>query len=66
VVDKTIFRIKKTDLSVTIGLQIYLFSIIVSLFARLVATGLLTTIEIPFWKRWGVTGKLEWHENQIL
>ena len=50
----------------TIGLQIDLFSVIVSLFAGLLATGLMTTIEIPFWKRWGVKGILEWDENQIL
>jgi hypothetical protein len=37
-----------------------------SLFAGVVATGVMTIIEIPFWKRWGVTGILEWHENQIL
>src|SRR5688500_19208438 len=26
----------------------------------------MTILEIPFWKRWGLTGILEWHENQIL
>jgi hypothetical protein len=37
-----------------------------SLFAGFVSTGLMTILEIPFWKRWGLTGILEWHENQIL
>ena len=26
----------------------------------------MTVIEIPFWKRWKLTGILEWHENQVL
>lgn len=30
------------------------------------ATIIMTIFEIPFWKRWGVEGILEWHENQIL
>ena len=37
-----------------------------SLFAGFVSTGIMTILEIPFWKRWGLTGILEWHENQIL
>ena len=47
-------------------MQIDLFSVMLSLFAGLVATGVMIIIEIPFWNRWGVTGILEWHENQIL
>ena len=47
-------------------MQIDLFTILSSLFAGFVSTGAMTILEIPFWKRWGLTGILEWHENQIL
>ena len=47
-------------------MQIDLFTILSSLFAGFVSTGIMTILEIPFWKRWGLTGILEWHENQIL
>lgn len=30
------------------------------------ATLIMTLLEIPFWKKWGLQGVLEWHENQIL
>lgn len=49
-----------------LNLQIDLYIILSSLFAGFVSTGLMTILEIPFWKRWGLTGILEWHENQIL
>ena len=32
----------------------------------LMATVCMTIFEIPFWKKWGLKGILEWHENQIL
>lgn len=32
----------------------------------LLATGVMTIIELPFWRRWKLQGVLEWHENQIL
>ena len=47
-------------------LQLDLFSILLSVFAGLISTGLMTLTEIPFWKKWKLTGILEWHENQIL
>ena len=47
-------------------MQIDLFTILSSLFAGFVSTGAMTILEIPFWKSWGLTGILEWHENQIL
>jgi hypothetical protein len=47
-------------------LQIDLFTILSSLFVGFVSTGAMTILEILFWKRWGLTGILEWHENQIL
>ena len=43
-----------------------LYAIVSSLFAGFVSTAVMTVLEIPFWKRWGLTGILEWHENQIL
>ena len=49
-----------------VKLQIDLSTILLSLFAGFVSTGFMTILEIPFWKRWGLTGILEWHENQIL
>lgn len=42
------------------------FFIISGLSVGLVATLLMTLFEIPFWKKWGLKGVLEWHENQIL
>ena len=36
------------------------------LFVGLMATFFMTLFEIPFWKKWGLKGILEWHENQIL
>lgn len=30
------------------------------------ATIIMTIFEIPFWRKWGLEGILEWHENQIL
>ena len=32
----------------------------------MVATTIMTLYEIPFWRKWGLTGVFEWHENQIL
>ncbi len=44
------------------GLIEFLFAFAVGLCATLV----MTLIEIPLWKRFGLRGVLEWHENQIL
>jgi hypothetical protein len=38
----------------------------VGLLSGLVSTILMTLFEIPFWRKWGITGVLEWHENQML
>lgn len=32
----------------------------------LAATGAMVMAELPVWKRWGLRGVLEWHENQVL
>lgn len=32
----------------------------------LFSTLLMTFVELPSWKRWGLHGVLEWHENQVI
>lgn len=32
----------------------------------IIATGIMTISEIPSWKKWGLPGVFEWHENQML
>lgn len=44
----------------------YLFCGAMGFTAGLFSTILMTLFEIPFWKKWGLVGILEWHENQIL
>jgi hypothetical protein len=34
--------------------------------AGLIATGAMTLTELPSWKRWGLHGVFEWHENQAI
>lgn len=41
-------------------------AILIGLIGGLAATGAMTLVEFPFWKRWGLQGVLEWHENQVL
>ena len=36
------------------------------LIAGIVATSVMTLVEIPSWKRWGLQGVFEWHENQSI
>ena len=36
------------------------------LFSAMVATAVMTASEIPSWKKWGLSGVFEWHENQLL
>jgi ribose/xylose/arabinose/galactoside ABC-type transport system permease subunit len=36
------------------------------LFAGIVSTAMMTLTEIPSWKRWGLHGVFEWHENQAI
>ncbi|MGD1834521.1 MAG: hypothetical protein ACPKQO_02225 [Nitrososphaeraceae archaeon] len=47
-------------------MQVDLYSVLLSLIFGFISTGVMTLIEIPFWKRWKLTGILEWHENQVL
>jgi hypothetical protein len=41
-----------------------LYFILVSLFGGILSTAIMTLIEIPSWKKWGLHGVFEWHENQ--
>ena len=36
------------------------------IFGSMIATTIMTLYEIPFWRKWGLKGVFEWHENQIL
>jgi hypothetical protein len=36
------------------------------LFSGIVATAIMTLSEIPSWRKWGLPGVFEWHENQLL
>jgi hypothetical protein len=41
-------------------------AVLIGLAGGLAATAAMTLLELPFWKRWGLQGVLEWHENQVL
>jgi len=43
-----------------------LYSFLIGLVGGLLSTAIMTLTEIPSWKRWGLYGVFEWHENQIL
>jgi hypothetical protein len=36
------------------------------LVSGIVATAVMTVSEIPSWRKWGLLGVFEWHENQLL
>ena len=36
------------------------------LVSGIIATAVMTISEIPSWRKWGLCGVFEWHENQIL
>ena len=40
--------------------------LMLGIFGSIVATTVMTLYEIPFWRKWGLKGVFEWHENQIL
>ena len=42
------------------------FSMFLSLLTGLFSTLMMTFFEFPFWRKWGLEGVLEWHENQVL
>lgn len=40
--------------------------VLTGLISGIVATAVMTVIEIPSWRKWGLPGVFEWHENQLL
>ena len=40
--------------------------LVVGLLGGAVSTAVMTLTEIPSWKRWGLRGVFEWHENQVI
>lgn len=42
------------------------YSLFLGFSGGLFSTLLMTFTEIPSWKRWGLQGVLEWHENQVI
>jgi hypothetical protein len=40
--------------------------LLIGLLGGIVSTVLMTLTEIPSWKRWGLHGVFEWHENQVI
>lgn len=47
-------------------MNIYPESFFIALAGGLFATLLMIILEIPAWRKWGLIGVLEWHENQAL
>ena len=41
-------------------------AIFCGLVSGIIATALMTLTEIPSWRKWGLLGVFEWHENQVL
>ena len=42
------------------------YSVFLSLLGGLFSTLVMSIFEFPFWRKWGLEGVLEWHENQVL
>lgn len=43
-----------------------MYSAFAGLIGGLISTLLMTLTEIPSWKKWGLHGVFEWHENEII
>src|SRR5215210_3994924 len=43
-----------------------MYCVFISLFAGIVSTAIMTLTEIPSWKKWGLHGVFEWHQNQAI
>lgn len=39
---------------------------LIGFMAGCIATGIISIVQYPFWRRWGMLGVLEWHENQCI
>ena len=40
--------------------------LIIGLLGGMVSTAMMTLTEIPSWRRWGLQGVFEWHENHVI
>jgi hypothetical protein len=40
--------------------------LVIGLLGGTVSTAMMTLTEIPSWRRWGLYGVFEWHENQVI
>jgi hypothetical protein len=40
--------------------------LLIGLLGGIASTAIMTLTEIPSWKRWGLHGVFEWHENQVI
>ena len=40
--------------------------LLIDLLGGIVSTAIMTLTEIPSWKRWGLHGVFEWHENEVI
>ena len=43
-----------------------MYPFIIGLIGGILATAVMTITEIPSWKRWGIYGVFEWHENYVI
>lgn len=43
-----------------------LYSAIIGAIGGIISTSAMTLTEIPSWRRWGLYGVFEWHENQVI
>ena len=43
-----------------------LYSVLIGLLGGVLSTIAMTISEIPSWKKWGLLGVFEWHENQMI
>jgi hypothetical protein len=43
-----------------------LYAFIIGLIGGILSTAAMTITEIPSWKKWGIYGVFEWHENYII
>jgi hypothetical protein len=47
-------------------LLLSLYPAIVGVIGGIISTAAMTLTEIPSWKKWGLHGVFEWHENQVI
>ena len=40
--------------------------IIYGLISGFIATGVMSILQVPMYRKWGMTSVLEWHENQVI